>query len=191
MGLCMGAVREPWPVPWIASSLCIQCLAQESHTAPSISWIGVTSWLRNNRRCCIHFSKAIHSYSDIFASSTNDIDQNALVRHQIDTGDAHPIQQRVWQIPLARRQEVTQLLQDVPQGHHPTLYQPKVSGTGNWYNKTKWFCCTSWEKFPDWNVLDFLIIVCQSNSCDFAQEPIWPFYGMFECNDGTLCTYSW
>ena len=62
----------------------------------------------------------LESYSNIFASSPDDFGRNAQVQHQINTGDAHPIQQRIRRIPPARRQEVTQLLQDM-QGDHSAI----------------------------------------------------------------------
>ncbi|MDA8031805.1 MAG: RNA-directed DNA polymerase, partial [Alphaproteobacteria bacterium] len=55
----------------------------------------------------------LESYADIFASSPDDFGRNAQVQHQINTGDARPIRQRIRRIPPARRQEVSQLLQDM------------------------------------------------------------------------------
>ena len=110
----------------------IECSAQDSHTEPSkpadlegdlwnsIERVG-DRLTQEQQEVLYTF---LHSYSDIFASSSDDFGRNSLVQHPIDTGDAHPIRQQVRRIPPARRQEVTQLLQDM---RHKDIIQPSTS----------------------------------------------------------------
>ena len=85
----------------------IECSAQDSHTEPSkpadlegdlwnsIERVG-DRLTQEQQEVLYTF---LHSYSDIFASSSDDFGRNSLVQHPIDTGDAHPIRQQVRRIP--------------------------------------------------------------------------------------------
>ena len=49
-------------------------------------------------------------FEDIFATSSDDLGRTNKLSHEINTGDAHPVRQRVRRIPPHRRQEVRELL---------------------------------------------------------------------------------
>ena len=63
-------------------------------------------------------------FSDIFAASQDLSGRTAKLKHNIDTGTAHPIRQSVRRLPPAKKQEVTKLLDDMMQ---KDIIQPSSS----------------------------------------------------------------
>ena len=59
------------------------------------------------------FYELLLTYSDIFASSSDDLGRTAKLGHSIHTGDATPVRQPVRRIPPYRRQEVQTLLDEM------------------------------------------------------------------------------
>lgn len=55
----------------------------------------------------------INVYRDVFACSPSEIGRTSAAHHHIDTGDAIPIKQAPRRIPLAKRNEVTEMVQDM------------------------------------------------------------------------------
>ena len=47
----------------------------------------------------------ILEFSDIFAASSNDLGHTNLMKHHIDTGNAHPIRQQIRHVPLSKQEE--------------------------------------------------------------------------------------
>jgi hypothetical protein len=56
-----------------------------------------------------HFT-LMQQYADIFATSKSDLGRTEKLTHEIHTGDANPIRQRVRRVPPQCRQEVQELL---------------------------------------------------------------------------------
>ena len=63
-------------------------------------------------------------FSDIFAASSSDLGHTKLVKHHIDTGNAHPIHQQARRVPLSKREETQQLLNSMLQND---IIQPSSS----------------------------------------------------------------
>lgn len=59
------------------------------------------------------FYELLLTYSDVFASSSDDLGRTAKLGHTIHTGDATPVRQPVRRIPPYRRQEVRTLLDEM------------------------------------------------------------------------------
>ena len=57
--------------------------------------------------------KLLLQYCDIFSTDKHDLGYTNALKHQIDTGNAQPIRQRVRRIPPARRKEAKNLLEDM------------------------------------------------------------------------------
>jgi predicted aspartyl protease len=47
----------------------------------------------------------LHDYQDIFATNNRDLGRTGIVKHTIDTGDAHPVRQRPRRLPIHKRHE--------------------------------------------------------------------------------------
>ena len=58
--------------------------------------------------------KLISQYQDVFESA-NSRGKTDLVNHRIDTGDARPIRQGPRRLPLAKREEAEQIIQEMAQ----------------------------------------------------------------------------
>ena len=49
-------------------------------------------------------------FSDVFAASSNDLGHTDLIKHHIDTSNAHPIRQQTQSVPPAKREDTQELL---------------------------------------------------------------------------------
>jgi len=56
-----------------------------------------------------NFLALLSSYVDILAISSNDLGQTDVLAHHIDTGNAAPIRQPTWRVPLPHRGKVQEL----------------------------------------------------------------------------------
>ena len=63
-------------------------------------------------------------FSDVFAASSNDLGRIDLIKHQIDTGNAHPIRQQIRRVPPAKREGTQKLLYNMLQND---IIQPSSS----------------------------------------------------------------
>jgi hypothetical protein len=55
----------------------------------------------------------IAEYEDVFATQSGDYGRTNRVYHRIDTGEARPIRQPPRRLPLAKRAEATEMLEDM------------------------------------------------------------------------------
>ena len=55
----------------------------------------------------------LSEFSDVFAASSSDLGRTDVVRHEIDTGDARPIRQPARRLPIHRRSEAEEHVQDM------------------------------------------------------------------------------
>ena len=56
------------------------------------------------------FLALLSNYVDILATNSNDLGQTDVLNHRIDTGNAVPIRQSAWRVPLPHRGKVRELL---------------------------------------------------------------------------------
>ena len=66
----------------------------------------------------------LHDYADIFSQGPKDLGQTDLAKHQIDTGDALPLQQTPIRLPLPKREEAQRAIQEM---HQQGLIEPSTS----------------------------------------------------------------
>ena len=73
---------------------------------------------------CNQLLQLLLEFSDIFAATANDLGRTNLVKHHIDTGNAHPIHQQTRRVPLSKREETRKLLNSMLQND---IIQPSSS----------------------------------------------------------------
>lgn len=69
----------------------------------------MTTRRKNSSWCC-------YEYADVFASDPEDFGRTDETTHKIDTGDSHPIRQRMRRIPPCQREEARKHAQE--ECHH-------------------------------------------------------------------------
>ena len=60
-------------------------------------------------------SQLLCEFSDLFSTGTKDLGCTSLTKHQIQTGDAKPIRQPPRRLPLLKRKEATEAIQEMKQ----------------------------------------------------------------------------
>jgi len=61
-----------------------------------------------------HLFNLLLGFTDVFAMNDNQMGRTNKLQHSINTGDHHPIRQQARRIPPCKREEVHELLQDMP-----------------------------------------------------------------------------
>ena len=81
-----------------------------------------TNELDPDEKCQVH--NLLCEFAHLFSQGPQDLGRTDIVKHQINTKEAAPIRQRPHRLPLAKREEAQQMIEQM---HHEGVFEPLAS----------------------------------------------------------------